>query len=97
MKHAPKYTIKVDTGLITIIELKKKLLFRQPFDTIKSRAVDWSTIQFWTLLDKGHSTQASKFPFINSLKILESATNRDRLLLAILWYIMKSETQQHYY
>ena len=24
--------------------------------TVKSRAVDRSTIQFWTLLDKGHST-----------------------------------------
>ena len=32
--------------------------------TIKSRAVDRSTIQVWT---KGHSTYASKLPFMNVL------------------------------
>ena len=31
-----------------------------------------------------HSTQASNFSFLNSLKILECDTNRDRLLLATL-------------
>ena len=46
-----------------------------------------STIKFWTLLAKGHSTyKASNFPFINSLKILWCATNRDMLLLATLRY-----------
>ena len=54
--------------------------------TVKSRAVDRSTIQFWTLLAKGHSTQGSNFPFIKSQKILGRATNWDVLLLATLWY-----------
>ena len=45
---------------------------------VKSGTVDWSTIQLWTLLAKGHST--SNFPFIKSLKILGCATNRDVLL-----------------
>ena len=36
-----------------------------------------STIQFWTFLVKGHSTQRSNFSFINSLKIFECATNWD--------------------
>ena len=52
--------------------------------TVKSRAVDRSTIQLWTLLAKGHITQASNFPFINSLKIIECATNQDSLLLTTL-------------
>ena len=58
--------------------------------TIKSWAVDWSTIQFWTLLAKGdsiHKLQIS--PFINNLKILGCATNQDVLLLATLRYIIK--------
>ena len=55
-----------------------------PETTVKSRAVDLSTIQFWTFLAKGHSTQASKFPFINSLKMC--ATNRDMRLLTTLQY-----------
>ena len=56
--------------------------------TVKSRAVDQSTIQFCTITSKGHSTWTSKFPFINSLKILECANNRDCLLLATLQYLM---------
>ena len=55
--------------------------------TVKSRAVDRSTIQFWTFLAKVHSTQESNFHFINSLKILECATNGDSLLLVTLRYI----------
>ena len=31
-----------------------------PITTVKSRAVDWSIIQFWDFLAKGHSI---KFPF----------------------------------
>ena len=38
-------------------------------------------------MSNGHSTKASKFPFINSLEILGCATNRDSLLLATLWYV----------
>ena len=56
--------------------------------TVKSREVDWSTIQFWTLLAKGHSTEPSNFPFIRSLKIVGCATNREMLLLAILRYVL---------
>ena len=92
MKHAPKYTIKVDTGLITIIELKKKYCSVQIFNTVKFQVVDWSTgstIQFWALFAKGQRTRASKFPFINSLKILASATIQDRLLLATLRCIIQ--------
>ena len=29
--------------------------------TVKSRAVDWCTIQFWTILAKGHSIQGKKY------------------------------------
>ena len=54
--------------------------------TVKSRAVDRSTIQFWTPWAKGHSTL--NFPFINSLKIWKCATNRDSLLLATLRYVI---------
>ena len=37
--------------------------------TVKSRAVDQSTIEFWNFLAKGQSTEASNFPFICRLKI----------------------------
>ena len=57
--------------------------------TVKLPAVDWSSIQFWTLLAKGHNTQASNFHFINSLKILECATNRDGLLFVTLRYVQQ--------
>ena len=43
--------------------------------TVKLQAVDWTTIQLWKLLAKGHSIQASNFPFINILKMLWCATN----------------------
>ena len=46
--------------------------------------VDWSTIQLWTILSKNNSKKASKFPFINSLKILGCSTKRDSLLLETL-------------
>ena len=43
--------------------------------TVKLQAVNRATIQFWTLLDKGHiTTLASNFPFINNMKILGFAT-----------------------
>ena len=49
--------------------------------TVKSRALDRSTIQFWTLWAKDHSTYASNFTIINSLQMLGCATNQDSLLL----------------
>ena len=41
--------------------------------TLKSQAVDPSTIQFLKLLVKGHSTQALNFPFLSILKVLGCA------------------------
>ena len=52
--------------------------------TVKLQAVDRSTVQFWKLSAKSHSTKASNFPFINIMKMLGCATNRDSLMLAIL-------------
>ena len=46
--------------------------------TVKLQSIDQSTIQFWILYSKGHST--SNFSFIYSLKIIGRATNRDMLL-----------------
>ena len=43
-----------------------------------------STIQLWSILSKNNSKKASKFPFINSLKILGCSTKRDSLLLETL-------------
>ena len=60
------------------------VVFIKKLSTVKLRAVDWSTIQFWSLLAKGHSTEASNFPFINSLKTLRCATYRDSLLTEIV-------------
>ena len=62
------------------------MFFKGLPNTVKSRAVDRSTIQFWNFWAKGHSTKASNFPFINSRKILGCATNQDVLLLATLQY-----------
>ena len=45
------------------------------------------TIKFWTLLAKGQSKKASNFYFINILKILKYAINRDSLLLVTLQYV----------
>ena len=56
--------------------------------TVKLQAVDRSTVQFWKLSAKSHSTKASNFPFINIMKMLGCATNRDSLLLAILWTLL---------
>ena len=47
------------------------------WNTIKFKAVDQSTIQFWTLLATGDSAKASNYPIIKSLKILKYATYRD--------------------
>ena len=58
--------------------------------TVKLWAVERSTVQFWILLAKVHSTNASNFPFINSLKILGCATNRDVILLATLQYLLSA-------
>ena len=54
---------------------------------VKLGAVDRSTSQFWTILYKGHSSKASNPPFINSLKNIGSAKNRDSLLLVTLRYV----------
>ena len=47
-----------------------------------------SRLVYYSILDsfgqRSQYTQASKFPFSNSLKILECATNQDSLLLATL-------------
>ena len=53
------------------------------------RVLDQATIQFWTLLAKGH--KASNFLFIKGLKILWYATNRKVLLLATLQYVPKGQ------
>ena len=53
---------------------------------VKSRAVDWSTIQFWKVFANVHS-KVSNFPCINILKMLGSATNQDLLLLMTLRYV----------
>ena len=53
-------------------------------DIIKTWAVDRSTIQFWTILSKDHRTYTSKSPSLNSLKILDCATNWNSLLLKTL-------------
>ena len=55
-----------------------------PWITVKLRAVDWSTIQFWKFFAKGFSAYATNFPFINILKMFGCATNWDMLLLATL-------------
>ena len=55
---------------------------------VNLRAVDWSTIRFYTLWAKGHSTKALDFPFINSSIILGCPANLDVLLLATLQYLM---------
>ena len=54
--------------------------------TVKSRALDRSTIQFWTLWAKDHSTYASNFPIINILEMFGCATNQDSLLFMTLWF-----------
>ena len=69
------------------LESKLKCLYLHMYliwNTVRSQVVDRSTIQFWTLLAKGHSIETSNFPFIISLKILECATNRDSLLLMLV-------------
>ena len=60
------------------------ILYKVGWHTVKLRAVDRSTINFGIFLVKGHRPQyiGIKCPFINSLKILGRATNRDVLLLA---------------
>ena len=58
------------------------------------RAVDGSTIQFWILLAKNHSTLASNFPFINSLETKKCATNQNKLLCATLWYFKWIQMRQ---
>ena len=68
--------------------LNQKHLLYLHSNTIKLWAVDWSIIQFWSLLAKDQSTKASYFPLKNSLKILKCATNRDSLLLATLQYLI---------
>ena len=55
-------------------------------NTVKTQAVDPSTIQFWNFWAKGHSTKVSNFSSISLLKILGCATNRDSLLLTTLRY-----------
>ena len=60
--------------------------WKQIYNSVKLQAVFRSTIQFLTLLVKGPSTKASNFPYLNSLKILKCATNRDSLLLTTLRY-----------
>ena len=46
----------------------------------------------WTISAKVNNTYASNFPFLNSLKILKCATNRDSLLLATLQYNINFKT-----
>ena len=55
--------------------------------TMKWQAVSRSTIHFWTLWAKGHSTQASNFTFINNMKVWKCAANQDSVLLVTLGYI----------
>ena len=52
-------------------------------------------IWFLTLLAKGLSTKASDFPFINSLKILGCATNRDELLFSLCDVIRQNIIKIH--
>ena len=58
--------------------------------TVKLRAVDRYTIQFWNFLAKGHYTSI-KFALHEPSKIWKCATNRGRLLLVTLRYV--SETK----
>ena len=52
------------------------VIFGQMFSKLNSRPG----------LAKGHTSLASNFPFINILKMLGCANNRDNLLLATLKY-----------
>lgn len=58
---------------------------------MESRAVDQTTIQFRKLLVKGHSTQASSFPQINILEMLECATSCNFTVCSGVRKCLKSE------
>ena len=74
-------------NIITSGSILQKNVFCKSKHTIKSLAVDLSTIQFWTFLSKVQTTYTFNFPFINSLKILWCATNQGNLLLRTLRYV----------
>jgi hypothetical protein len=81
--RAKKIDVESIKAVILILSLRKKhkvILYTEK--VASSRLVYYSI--FGPFCPKGHSKEVSKFPFINSPKILGCATNRDSLLLVTL-------------